>query len=199
MSFNKEYMPGYTGHVPTKVDQFGMTAGDVNRSIIDFFNPMHTPVSHRPEKSPTMTLYSKASLQSMTHKNKPYKNVFGNCSRYATTWIGGHQHEMCQQHIPGYDGHVPGLISENVHAKSFAKCTQATIGQRMPRGHEVAPKIRFMSTQRSEYTEKNHRRICKCILPFKSSHYLWVVDNPEFKPLPDYADYTKFINNEYPR
>lgn len=141
-----------------------------------------------------MTLYNKASLQHMTHKNKPYKNVFGNCSRYATTWIGGHQHEMCQQHIPGYDGHVPGLISENVHAKSFAKCTQATIGQRMPKGHEVAPKIRFMSTQRSEYTDKNHRRICKF-----HSYNIVLVDNPDFRPLPDYIDYTKFVNNEYPK
>jgi hypothetical protein len=30
---------------------------------------------------------------------------------------------MCQQHIPGYDGHIPGLISENLYAKSYAKCT----------------------------------------------------------------------------
>ncbi len=124
MNFNKEYMPGYTGHVPTKVDQCGMTAGDVNRTIIDFFNPgshlMTKPISPR---SPTMTLYSNVSLQNMTPKNKPFKNVFGNCSRYATTWIGGHQHEMCQQHIPNYDGHVPGLISENLNGKSFGKIT----------------------------------------------------------------------------
>ena len=42
MNFNKEYMPGYTGHVPTKVDQFGMTAGDVNRTILEAFNPSLT-------------------------------------------------------------------------------------------------------------------------------------------------------------
>lgn len=29
--FNKEYLPGYTGHVPTKNEMFGMTAGDINR------------------------------------------------------------------------------------------------------------------------------------------------------------------------
>jgi len=160
MNFSKEYMPGYTGHVPTKVDQFGMTAGDVNKTIIDFFNPGSNLMTKTP-KSPTMSLYSNVSLQNMTPKNKPFKNVFGNCSRYATTWIGGHQHEMCQQHIPGYDGHVPGLISENVNGKSFAKCTQATIGRRMPRGHDVEPKVRFLSTQRSEFTDKNHRRIGK--------------------------------------
>ena len=42
MNFNKEYMPGYTGHVPTKADQFGMTAGVVNRTIIGLFNPGKT-------------------------------------------------------------------------------------------------------------------------------------------------------------
>jgi hypothetical protein len=165
MHFNKEYMPGYTGHVPTKVDQFGMTAGEVNRTIIDAFNPPRTAMpSHNNSinTSPRMSLYNDQSLQNMTPKNKPFKNIFGNCSRYATNWISGPTHEMCQQHIPGYDGHVPGLISENLYSKSYAKCTQAAIGRRMPRGHDVEPKVRFSSTQRNEFTEKNHRRISKC-------------------------------------
>ena len=68
----------------------------------------------------------------------------------------------------------------------------------MPKGHEFAPKIRFMSTQRSEYTDKNHRRICK--LDFLSLKLIsLLVDNPDFRPLPDYVDYTKFVNNEYPK
>lgn len=33
--FNKEYLPGYTGHVPAKNDMFGMTAGDINRKIVE--------------------------------------------------------------------------------------------------------------------------------------------------------------------
>lgn len=33
--FKKEYLPGYTGHVPTKNDMFGMTAGDINRRIVE--------------------------------------------------------------------------------------------------------------------------------------------------------------------
>lgn len=28
--YKKEYLPGYTGHVPFKNDFFGATAGDVN-------------------------------------------------------------------------------------------------------------------------------------------------------------------------
>jgi hypothetical protein len=30
-AFKKEYLPGYTGHVPQKNELFAMTAGDINR------------------------------------------------------------------------------------------------------------------------------------------------------------------------
>lgn len=33
INYNKEYLPGYTGHVPKKNDIFGCTAGDINRII----------------------------------------------------------------------------------------------------------------------------------------------------------------------
>jgi hypothetical protein len=32
--FRKEYLPGYTGHVPKRDHLFGMTAGEINRQII---------------------------------------------------------------------------------------------------------------------------------------------------------------------
>jgi hypothetical protein len=57
MNFNKEYMPGYTGHVPTKVDRFGMTAGDVNRIILDDFNPSLPKRAPKSPSSPSMNLY----------------------------------------------------------------------------------------------------------------------------------------------
>jgi hypothetical protein len=28
-SFNKDYLPGYTGFVPTRVDRFGATSGSI--------------------------------------------------------------------------------------------------------------------------------------------------------------------------
>ena len=31
LKFKKEYLPGYTGHVPAKNDMFGMTAGSINK------------------------------------------------------------------------------------------------------------------------------------------------------------------------
>jgi len=32
--FRKEYLPGYTGFVPTRSERFGMTSGDVNKVIV---------------------------------------------------------------------------------------------------------------------------------------------------------------------
>ena len=32
--FEKQYLPGYTGFVPTKNDLFGMTEGEVNRTVV---------------------------------------------------------------------------------------------------------------------------------------------------------------------
>lgn len=31
------------------------------------------------------------------------------------TWEGGPQYKNRPQHIPGYQGHIKGLISENYH------------------------------------------------------------------------------------
>ena len=33
VSYNKQYLPGYTGFVPRKNDVYGCTAGDINRII----------------------------------------------------------------------------------------------------------------------------------------------------------------------
>jgi hypothetical protein len=35
IDFRKEYLPGYTGHVPKKMEIFGMTSGDTNRIIVN--------------------------------------------------------------------------------------------------------------------------------------------------------------------
>jgi len=33
INYNKNYLPGYTGHVPKKNEIFGCTAGDINKII----------------------------------------------------------------------------------------------------------------------------------------------------------------------
>lgn len=34
IDYKKEYLPGYTGHVPKKNDIYGCTAGDINRILV---------------------------------------------------------------------------------------------------------------------------------------------------------------------
>jgi len=35
IDYKKEYLPGYTGHVPKKMEVFACTAGETNRIIIE--------------------------------------------------------------------------------------------------------------------------------------------------------------------
>ena len=86
--YTKEYLPGYTGHVPQKDELFGMTTGEVNRFIIlnngiaGFPKPLgstHTERYYRPATTPT---------------SKPSKDIFGNWSRYAKNWIAGPTHQV---------------------------------------------------------------------------------------------------------
>lgn len=63
----------------------------------------------------------------MVQTNNIYKDtkklLWGNASRHAPTWIGGNFVKQRPSHIPGYNGHVIGLVSENVYGNSFAKNT----------------------------------------------------------------------------
>ena len=81
----------------------------------------------------------------LTSNNKPNKEVYGNWSRYAVNWINGPNHEVCRQHVPGYTGHVPGIHSENIFSKSYAKCTATAIGKRCNKGFDVTTKLRYLS------------------------------------------------------
>lgn len=35
INYKKEYLPGYTGHVPQKNSIFGCTAGDINKILTE--------------------------------------------------------------------------------------------------------------------------------------------------------------------
>jgi hypothetical protein len=94
-----------------------------------------------------------------TPANKPSKDIFGNHSRYAQNWISGPTHNIVRQHVPGYTGHVPGIISESIISKSYAKCTATAIGKRHPKGFDVVPKVRYLSQHKLEYNPKAFRRI----------------------------------------
>jgi len=63
--------------------------------------------------------------------------------------------------VPGYTGHIKGLISENLYSESYGNSTAKAIGKKHPIGHEVDPKVRFTSQNSQIYKAKNFIRFSK--------------------------------------
>ena len=59
-----------------------------------------------------------------------------NKSKLANNWIGGPTHEVQNQHIPGYKGHVAGVVAENYEMTggSFAKTTAKSFLKQLKNG-----------------------------------------------------------------
>lgn len=86
------------------------------------------------------------------------------------------------QRVPGYTGHIKGLVSENIFSQSYANSSAKAIYKKHPIGHEVSAKERFLSQNTGTYRAKNFRRF---------------IDRPMLQPRKDYDDYTRFINDTY--
>eukprot|EP00997_Jenningsia_sp_PLL12_P004442 NODE_1899_length_1039_cov_108.632323_g1543_i0.p2 GENE.NODE_1899_length_1039_cov_108.632323_g1543_i0~~NODE_1899_length_1039_cov_108.632323_g1543_i0.p2 ORF type:complete len:104 (-),score=30.15 NODE_1899_length_1039_cov_108.632323_g1543_i0:691-1002(-) len=92
--YNKKYLPGYTGHVPFKFEQIAMTAGDVNRHIMDATNSKSgatLPVGGTHEQH-----YYRPVTQQHVRTNRSNKDVFGNHSKKAVNWMCGPTHKVVQ-------------------------------------------------------------------------------------------------------
>jgi hypothetical protein len=134
-----------------------MTAGEINKQIIQEgsnSNQVQYPVG-------STHAIGFQRPNSFTPQNKSQKDIYGNWSKNAKNWICGPTHQVQQQHIPGYTGHVSGIISENIFAHSYAKCSATVINKRHPVGHDVTPKIRYLSQNKAEFNAKNFRRFGK--------------------------------------
>ena len=185
--YTKEYLPGYTGHVPSKNERFGASAGQIQREILGDGGKHPIVLEGLKEKDEKGRLYSSAFVPSID-KNKI---IFGNRSRYAKNWINGPNHEIRNQQVPGYTGHIKGLVSENLFAGSYANCTSQAIGKKHAIGYDLDAKNRFNSLYTSKYKSKNFRRFGKL---FFSNH---IADNKHMQPRKDYDDYLRFVNDTY--
>ena len=87
--FSKEYLPGYTGHVPSKNNLFGLTAGSINQAIIETNGEAWDLAGLTTSGAVTSRIYSEKAP-----RNKVNKEVFGNWSKYAKNWIAGPTHEV---------------------------------------------------------------------------------------------------------
>lgn len=150
IDYRKEYLPGYTGHVPKKMEVYGCTAGDTNRIIIQ--NSRKSSLCQDPREAPYMTNgRSIAHAKRTLYSNQPSKDEhgqeiqFGNVSRRGTNWIGGPTQNLKEQFIPGYQGFVPSLKAENLFGKSFARGTAAAINKEFDGGFDIPKHQRYLS------------------------------------------------------
>ncbi len=155
--YTKEYLPGYTGHVPSKNERFGSTAGQIKREILA--DRGNHPIIIPREKDENGRLYSDKFVPGVD-KNK---EIYGNNSKFARNWQCGPNHMIRNQQVPGYTGHIKGLVSENLYSQSYGNSTAKAIGKKHPIGHEVEPRVRFTSQNTQIYKAKNFRRFSKLL------------------------------------
>ena len=89
----REYLPGYTGYIPQKLNTCGLTVGEINRRLV---------VNERSDEIPDdakRNLYNEAPKLPIDTKQDTMK--YGAKSRLATTWIGGDTEKIYPQFIPG--------------------------------------------------------------------------------------------------
>jgi hypothetical protein len=117
-----------------------MTAGSINRQIVEGGGSasLHYPAG----STHALRFYKGSNNANALPKNK---GIFGNWSKHQKNWISGPTHEVQLQHVPGYTGHVPGITSENLFSKSYARCSATAIAKKHPVGYNVNSKVRYMS------------------------------------------------------
>lgn len=173
IDFKKEYLPGYTGHVPKRMEIFGCTAGDANRIIIS--HSRKSSVAVDPSEAPYMTNgRSVAHAKRTLYSNQPptdesgHEIQFGNASKRGSNWIGGPTQNLKEQFIPGYQGFVPSIRSENIFGKSFAKGTSTAINKEFSKGFNLPTHQRYLSQNIIEHGKANFRRIRDKVEPADS-------------------------------
>ena len=128
INYKTEYLPGYTGHVPKKNEIYGCTSGDINKIIT---KQGYKPSNYDVDIAVGKIQYAQREFYSQPPgKDKVNEDMqYGNHSKHSNNWLGGTDSNIKAQHIPGYQGYVPQIASENLFGKSFAKTTGAAINK----------------------------------------------------------------------
>ena len=90
IDYKKEYLPGYTGHVPKKNEIYGCTAGDINKII--------TKVAYKPSNYDVDISVGKPSYAQRDFYNNPPTQDYHAAPRpapLAVYWLLG-ENEVCQ-------------------------------------------------------------------------------------------------------
>lgn len=84
----RDAIPGYTGHIPKKINSFAMTAGAINDQLL---------VKKDDQVPMQRTYFTKSIPHTMSDGDKA---KYGYRSRYAISWIAGPMQKVFPQHIP---------------------------------------------------------------------------------------------------
>jgi len=84
----KEYIPGYTGHIPDKMGTFAITTGEVNRQLVM-------------NKTKEVPVGRQHYTRCITHlRANGDREKYGYRSRYGVSWIAGPTNNVYTQHVP---------------------------------------------------------------------------------------------------
>eukprot|EP00826_Nyctotherus_ovalis_P064424 TRINITY_DN9449_c0_g1_i23.p1 TRINITY_DN9449_c0_g1~~TRINITY_DN9449_c0_g1_i23.p1 ORF type:complete len:258 (+),score=57.56 TRINITY_DN9449_c0_g1_i23:41-814(+) len=143
----RDAIPGYTGHIPKKINSFAMTAGAINDQLL----------VKKDDQVPMQRTYFTKSIPHVMSDGD--KTKYGYRSRYAISWIAGPTQKVFPQHIPLYQGFVPSIGTENIMARSFGRCTKTAIVGHHPKGFDLPAENKYLSTYRKKFSEKKNRRL----------------------------------------
>jgi len=82
----------------------------------------------------------------LPNRAKMNKDVYGNSSKNAVNWISGPTHMMRHQQVPGYTGHVRGMVNKDAMSKSYARVTATLFSKQHPIQVDNTLKGRFSCT-----------------------------------------------------
>lgn len=109
------------------------------------------------------TIDTSSRFFSPPQKHQAERNlmVYGTRSAKAPNWICGPTHIAKNCFIPGYTGHIKGIVSENVFGSSLGKTSARALERKHAIGSKLQPKERFRSEYTLQFRNKNFRRFGK--------------------------------------
>jgi hypothetical protein len=154
--FKREYTTGYSGFVPSRVERFGSSNGVIMKEIVrdggrspDYYHTINVDRITNIYSPETVIYYDKN------------KEIHGNRSRFGKNWPCGPSYQINEQRIPGYQGFIRGLKSENLFAERYSEITTKAFTKKHSVGHDVDNTQKFKTHNEVVFKPKNFRRFSK--------------------------------------
>jgi hypothetical protein len=154
-----EKIPGYTGFVPFRFENIGVTVGQANRVAEQAYRSNFFKATGKEISYSTVDPNSRTGNVNMDIRPIQKKMMVDNHSRHAKSWMCGPQHEIRNQSVPGYTGFIPAVQAENVFAISYGKATGKSYANKVVKGADHPANKRYASLYKSKYSDKQFRRV----------------------------------------